>query len=221
MALQQSDEGFVHMQFFLMKIAEETTVKKPKLGGEEETTPKMAGVVAATGGGGEEKKQSFERREKMREMETRIQAMWAGERTFEVDAGDNTPDKEKFFCTFPYPYMNGRLHLGHAFTVTKADFMAGYQRLKGKKVLIPFAFHCTGMPISAAATKLKRELENGPLQTKDEDEEEPPQPPAPTPAATQARLPDTKFVSKKSKTAKKTGAAKTQSEILIKSGIPP
>lgn len=25
-------------------------------------------------------------------------------------------------ATFPYPYMNGMLHLGHAFTATKAEF---------------------------------------------------------------------------------------------------
>ncbi len=52
--------------------------------------------------------------------------------------------------------MNGRLHLGHGFTITKADFAAGYNRLKGRRVLFPFAFHCTGMPIQAAANKLKR-----------------------------------------------------------------
>jgi leucyl-tRNA synthetase len=57
--------------------------------------------------------------------------------------------------------MNGRLHLGHAFTVTKAEFAARYQRLKGKNVLFPFAFHCTGMPIQAAANKLRREYETG------------------------------------------------------------
>lgn len=45
--------------------------------------------------------------------------------------------------------------------VTKADFAAGYQRLRGKRVLFPFAFHCTGMPIQAAANKLRRELETG------------------------------------------------------------
>lgn len=55
--------------------------------------------------------------------------------------------------------MNGRLHLGHAFSLTKAEFTARFQRLLGKNVLFPFGFHCTGMPIQAAANKLKTELE--------------------------------------------------------------
>ena len=29
--------------------------------------------------------------------------------------------------TFPYPYMNGRLHMGHGFSLTKTEFMVRYQ----------------------------------------------------------------------------------------------
>ncbi|XP_076244562.1 leucyl-tRNA synthetase isoform X2 [Calliopsis andreniformis] len=39
------------------------------------------------------------------------------------------------------------------------NFAVRYNRLMGKKVLFPFGFHCTGMPIKACADKLKREME--------------------------------------------------------------
>lgn len=55
--------------------------------------------------------------------------------------------------------MNGLLHLGHAFSLSKLEFAAAYHRMCGKKVLFPQAFHCTGMPIKACADKLARELE--------------------------------------------------------------
>jgi leucyl-tRNA synthetase len=55
--------------------------------------------------------------------------------------------------------MNGFLHLGHAFSMTKCDFYSWYKRLCGFNVLFPFGFHCTGMPISAAAKKLAFEFE--------------------------------------------------------------
>jgi hypothetical protein len=43
-------------------------------------------------------------------------------KAFEVDAPlDSAAEapEGKFLVTFPYPYMNGRLHLGHAFSLTK------------------------------------------------------------------------------------------------------
>jgi leucyl-tRNA synthetase len=104
---------------------------------------------------------SFARRDHLREIEVRTQAKWAEDKVYESERkfnSDGTP-REKFLVTFPYPYMNGRLHLGHAFSLTKAEFTARYQRMLGKNVLFPFGFHCTGMPIQAAANKLKAELE--------------------------------------------------------------
>jgi leucyl-tRNA synthetase len=84
--------------------------------------------------------------------------MWWNNQAYEM-----APDaeRESYMGTFPYPYMNGRLHLGHAFTLSKVDFMLRYQRLNGKNALFPFSFHCTGMPIRACADHLKREMAAG------------------------------------------------------------
>jgi leucyl-tRNA synthetase len=86
-------------------------------------------------------------------IEKSVQAYWESTSAFNVDA----PAKEtaewsqpKFMVTFPYPYMNGRLHLGHSFSLSKAEFSVGYERLKGKRALFPFGFHCTGMPIKVS-----------------------------------------------------------------------
>lgn len=72
---------------------------------------------------------------------------------------NNTSDvcnNKKFFVTFPFPYMNGRLHLGHTFTILKADVMARHHITLGYNVLFPFGFHLTGIPIMAAANRLKQ-----------------------------------------------------------------
>lgn len=97
----------------------------------------------------------------LQKIEKEIQERWEKEKIYEYDAPKKikeNPD-EKFMCTFPFPYMNGRLHLGHTFSLSKCEFAVRYHRLKGKNVLFPFGFHCTGMPIKACADKLKREIE--------------------------------------------------------------
>ena len=48
--------------------------------------------------------------------------------------------------------------------MSKCEFQIRYQKQRGKNVLFPFAFHCTGMPIHAAARRLKREIEQGKTQ---------------------------------------------------------
>jgi leucyl-tRNA synthetase len=67
--------------------------------------------------------------------------------------------EEKFLITFPFPYMNGRLHVGHTFSLSKAEFSVGFERMRGKRALFPFGFHATGMPIKACADKLTAEIE--------------------------------------------------------------
>ena len=42
--------------------------------------------------------------------------------------------------------------------MSKCEFQIRFQKQLGKNVLFPFAFHCTGMPITAAANRLKKEI---------------------------------------------------------------
>ena len=42
--------------------------------------------------------------------------------------------------------------------MSKVEFMTRYKMLKGFNVLFPQGYHCTGMPISAAAKKLCEEI---------------------------------------------------------------
>ena len=99
---------------------------------------------------------STAKRDFLSAIEKHYQKLWESEKIFEANVRENVP---KYFVNIPYPYMNGRLHLGHCFTISKGEFVSGYQRLKGKNVLFPFAYHCTGMPIKACADKLKYETE--------------------------------------------------------------
>lgn len=89
------------------------------------------------------------KRDALRANEATIQKEWEVSSVFASDA--TTENDEHFLVTFPYPYMNGVLHIGHAFSLTKAVFRAQYERHQGKNVLFPFAFHCTGMPIQAVS----------------------------------------------------------------------
>ena len=53
--------------------------------------------------------------------------------------------------------------------MSKCEFQARYQKQIGKNVLFPFAFHCTGMPIQAAANRLRREIESGNFKRTEEE----------------------------------------------------
>ncbi|EER92418.1 hypothetical protein BDA96_01G434100 [Sorghum bicolor] len=153
--------------------------------------------------------------------ESEVQKFWDENKVFEADPGNEPPSPgEKFFGNFPYPYMNGLLHLGHAFSLSKLEFGAAYHRLRGSNVLLPFGFHCTGMPIKASADKLAREIQQygyPPVFPVAEDSG------AAVADATQADQADVvapdKFKGKKSKATAKAGAQKYQWEIMKSFGL--
>ncbi|XP_051902567.1 leucine--tRNA ligase, cytoplasmic [Hippocampus zosterae] len=155
----------------------------------------------------------------LRKIELEIQAKWENDKTFESDAATTIGEsahKNKYFVTFPYPYMNGRLHLGHTFSLSKCEFAVGYQSLKGKKCLFPFGLHCTGMPIKACADKLKREMElfGNPPQFPDEEEKE-----KEKPNTSDEIIIKDKAKGKKSKAVAKSGSATFQWNIMRSLGL--
>lgn len=101
--------------------------------------------------------ENTEKRDGLLDIQKTVQHEWASHKTFEQ--ADVDYSKEKYMATFCMPYANGTMHLGHAFTVVKADFMTRYKRLRGFNASFPFAFHGTGMPIIGSATKLREEIE--------------------------------------------------------------
>jgi leucyl-tRNA synthetase len=83
--------------------------------------------------------------------ERKWQKKWAESRIFEADVDE----REKYFINFPIPYLNGPPHIGHGYTLLKAEVMARFQRMLGKNVLFPFGVHATGEPIVGAAKRIE------------------------------------------------------------------
>ena len=173
-----------------------------------------------------------EKRDTLIKQEKRFQREWQEQRVFEADApktSSGTADDlhakyPKWFGTMPYPYMNGILHAGHSFTVSKLEFAAGVERMNGRRVLYPQGYHVTGMPIKAVADKLVREIEmfgqnfERCPETAVVNGEAPKEDPAPTQEQTKEDV--TKFSAKKGKAAAKAVKMKYQFQIMLAIGIP-
>ena len=132
----------------MASIAAESSAKGPKLGT----------VLPSSEVEGLEVKS--DRRDRLREIELKMQQRWKENKTFEMDAPKEytQADKKKFFSRFRTVLMNGKIQLGHTFSLTKAEFAAGYHMVKGETVLsLRFPLH--GNAIQAAANKLKKEIE--------------------------------------------------------------
>src|SRR5437899_1781723 len=88
-----------------------------------------------------------------RKLESKWQKKWAEAKIFETDP---KPDRQKFFVTVAYPYVNSPQHIGHGRTYTMGDVDARYHRMRGYNTLFPIAFHYTGTPIAAMSKRLSQ-----------------------------------------------------------------
>ncbi|MCK9306720.1 MAG: leucine--tRNA ligase, partial [Methanoculleus sp.] len=91
----------------------------------------------------------------MRSSERECSARW--EHAFEADPAE----KEKYYLTVAFPYPSGAMHVGHGRTYIVPDVVARYQRMRGKQVLFPMAFHVTGTPVIG----ISKRIANGDAKT--------------------------------------------------------
>jgi leucyl-tRNA synthetase len=88
-----------------------------------------------------------------KQIEEKWRDKWEKAHLFEADPN---PHKPKLMVTFPYPYMNGPLHVGHTFTASRVDAYARFKRMQGYNVLWPWAWHWTGQPLLGASARVAK-----------------------------------------------------------------
>jgi len=88
-----------------------------------------------------------------KEAEPRLQQQWKqkGVHAF----ADDQPRENTFVIDTPPPTVSGVLHMGHIFSYTQADFVARYQRMKGRDVFYSMGFDDNGLPTERLVEKIK------------------------------------------------------------------
>ncbi|MDF2954749.1 leucine--tRNA ligase [Candidatus Alkanophaga liquidiphilum] len=87
------------------------------------------------------------------EVEKKWQRRWQHHKIYEAHVRD---DASKFYVNVAYPYPSGAMHVGHGRTYTVPDVIARFQRMKGRNVLFPMAFHVTGAPVIGIARRIAK-----------------------------------------------------------------
>ncbi len=72
-----------------------------------------------------------------------------------IYAFDPHSTKPIFAIDTPPPTVSGRMHIGHAFSYSQMDFIARYQRMRGKNLFYPFGTDDNGLPTERLVEKEK------------------------------------------------------------------
>jgi len=95
----------------------------------------------------------FPKRPNFKELEERINDLWAREKIYKFQPNSKKP---VYSIDTPPPTISGKLHIGHAFSYSQAEFIARYKRMRGYNVFYPFGYDNNGLPTE----RLTEEMHN-------------------------------------------------------------
>lgn len=77
------------------------------------------------------------------EKEAKWQQFWQENGIYKFDKDSSKPI---YSIDTPPPTVNGKIHIGHIFSYSQAEFVARYKRMRGYNVFYPFGFDDNGLP---------------------------------------------------------------------------
>ncbi len=98
------------------------------------------------------------------ESEAKWQKFWQDNKTFTYEENS---DKETYSIDTPPPYASaGHLHVGHGMHYSQFEFVARFQRMKGKNVFFPMGYDDNGLPTERFVEK-KHKVNKSKISRKD------------------------------------------------------
>ena len=86
------------------------------------------------------------------EIEAKWEKHWEDHKTYDFDPNANG---SIYSIDTPPPTVSGRMHLGHAFSYTQADFIARFKRMQGFNVFYPFGLDDNGLATERLVEKAR------------------------------------------------------------------
>ena len=86
-------------------------------------------------------------------IEIKWRNFWEKEKLYSFNLNSK---KEIFSIDTPPPTISGEIHMGHAFSYSHLDFIARYQRMKGRNVFYPFGFDNNGLATERLVEKERK-----------------------------------------------------------------
>ena len=84
------------------------------------------------------------------QVEPGLQAQWQESGVYHYAPGGDGP---VFSIDTPPPTVSGHLHLGHVYSYSHADFIARFQRMRGRNVFYPMGYDDNGLPTERLVEK--------------------------------------------------------------------